>query len=623
MIIKRLLLWMMYFSSVTAPFLLGLSSITLLTSVIIAGLAYSALKLYSTYREEDEILRGLHGLVMCRLECYEIEYSPPKIDLKLSLPYTGKLYLMKNERGEVYVIYEHHYFLKDNGYSPIKTLKLEGFKLKPLIKPPKIACKRIKTCGYAGPSLLVIEGRIRKDEKEHKLIKCGYYALVTGRAKSVIRYKASDYLPSDEAWEIAGRILSRPFSVKFSEAIKDFEGHILIVGASGMGKTTLTLEIIDRFLKKGKHRILVLDWYGEYFLPKAVVLRPGQDVAVNPFSLNFEVGWDNIEEIICYMTAQSYFTPIQYKVARRAAAKLVWRSEELNPRNLCRVLENEEIELRGEDEKNAAAAIVRRLARLIGNPFNFEKLPPDKPGLYVIDLTEFLTDYEKTVFSWFTMQELFYNPFNTPTILVLDEAQRFAPRIKQGETFLERLMREGRKFKIWIIACTQSPSQLHDSIFTNANTIIAFKCTGQDALMIANALSPSYRWILVKEIENLRRGEYLISKPGGVVKARTKTVYKPMIKHLSFKRREQDKVREAIEKVLKNLRYLVLDSGEKEKIKRILENKELVISLLEFKRGEKSVLEEIKLYLKRTSDGYKLTRLAEKAIELVERFLAL
>ena len=185
------------------------------------------------------------------------------------------------------------------------------------------------------------------------------------------------------------------------------------------------------------------------------------------------------------------------------------------------------MDIRREDERNAAAAVKRRLSRLTGRCFNRNLPPPEDKGIYAIDLSSLKTDYEKTVFTWFLLQNLYYNPPGRETVLILDEAQRLAPRFLKTKTFLERLMDEGRKHGVKIIAATQTPSTLHSSIINNAETIAVFHCTGVDAEIAAKALSPSRHRELTAKIEKLETGECITSQRGRIAHIKVKPRYTP------------------------------------------------------------------------------------------------
>ena len=296
----------------------------------------------------------------------------------------------------------------------------------------------------------------------------------------------------------------------------------MVIGASGSGKSTFIARLVEGLGKE--KRVLILDWYGEY-AGLGYRLIPGVDVCVNPFWLGFDHGWDSIEEILFYTTQRSEFSPIQYEVARRAALQVEELELPLTPLTLYGALSS--MNIKREDEKNAAAAVKRRLSRLTEKCFNRSLPPPEDKGIYVIDLSSLKTDYEKTVFTWFLLQNLYYNPPGRETVLILDEAQRLAPRFLKTKTFLERLMDEGRKHGVKIIAATQTPSTLHNSVINNAETIAVFHCTGVDAEIAAKALSPSRRRELIAKIEKLATGECIISQRGRIAHVNVKPGYTP------------------------------------------------------------------------------------------------
>ena len=433
--------------------------------------------------------------------------------------------------------------IKDTGYSPIRALEVLGFKLKPLTPKsvPTVCCRRVRPLGFAGPSILVLDGKYRVEEDRYRLgmvrkIKAGYFVVGDGKEIPIVRLWTGEHISESEAWDIAKQILYMPRvlsrdgvrigSVKDVDVGFPVKLHILILGASGKGKSTLIASLLSKILNIYDYRVLVLDWYGEYSkLPGAIVLLPGRDIRVNPFERGFISGWDVIEQVLYYESGEKPFSYIQFEIALQAYERLSMEQKPLTASNLMEALY--ELKLDREDLLNARAALRRRLLRLVGEEFSETKLPPDDRGLYVADLSYFASDFEKMVFSWMILQNLLYNPPEKDTVIVMDEAQRYAPRFVRAETFLDRIMREGRKLGIKVVAATQTASDLRSTVINNADVIVVFRCTGEDAEIAANSLSPSHAYRLKGEIETLEVGECLLSISGRIMKIRVEPEYLP------------------------------------------------------------------------------------------------
>ena len=650
MLAERVKPWLIYLLLVLAPIAVRQSLGTLILSVLLALVLPKILEIiYLKYSEKSNgVLKGVHGLWGCRLEIYRVEYSPPQYKLKLNIPRGGKLYLSKTTKEEVYIFYEQHFLIKDTGYSPIRALEVLGFKLKPLTPKsvPTVCCRRVRPLGFAGPSILVLDGKYRVEEDRYRLgmvrkIKAGYFVVGDGKEIPIVRLWTGEHISESEAWDIAKQILYMPRvlsrdgvrigSVKDVDVGFPVKLHILILGASGKGKSTLIASLLSKILNIYDYRVLVLDWYGEYSkLPGAIVLLPGRDIRVNPFERGFISGWDVIEQVLYYESGEKPFSYIQFEIALQAYERLSMEQKPLTASNLMEALY--ELKLDREDLLNARAALRRRLLRLVGEEFSETKLPPDDRGLYVADLSYFASDFEKMVFSWMILQNLLYNPPEKDTVIVMDEAQRYAPRFVRAETFLDRIMREGRKLGIKVVAATQTASDLRNTVINNADVIVVFRCTGEDAEIAANSLSPSHAYRLKGEIETLEVGECLLSISGRIMKIRVEPEYLPyprinaparkdaeMLKFL----KQVDKIEEAVEKALEEL-YKIRDLGERRKLRYILEDIDLIRNLVKFKRGDRANIELLKKHglIKRIEEGYKTTHLGETVLRILEKYIA-
>jgi len=103
-----------------------------------------------------------------------------------------------------------------------------------------------------------------------------------------------------------------------------------------------------------------------------------------------------------------------------------------------------------------------------------ERLFDSNDDLVVIDLSVIDSDVLKRLYAMFLLlyvsQYLKKNPNSYRILVVLDEAQNYF--INKNDIIIDRIIREWRKFGLFLCLVTQSPSSISEEVLKNANTKI-------------------------------------------------------------------------------------------------------------------------------------------------------
>jgi hypothetical protein len=101
-----------------------------------------------------------------------------------------------------------------------------------------------------------------------------------------------------------------------------------------------------------------------------------------------------------------------------------------------------------------------------------------------------------------------------PVLIVMEEAHRFlaeGPTVRASRESVNRIAREGRKYGIGMMLVSQRPSELPDTAFSQAGTVIAMRLTnGADQSRVRSGL-PDTLAGLAEALPSLRTGEALVA----------------------------------------------------------------------------------------------------------------
>lgn len=263
-------------------------------------------------------------------------------------------------------------------------------------------------------------------------------------------------------------------------SLNDVERHILIVGSTGSGKTNTAAVIAEGAKEKGI-KVLILDWHGEYtkLIQGAKVYSKEGLPRIDP------LGSNKIEETVELLGDALDLTEPQRFLAYVVLQRLV-AMRQFDFTSFLTVLK--EIDDDSYWIRDVKYALMRKLIfTLVGdgqklfsredsvNAYNVvERLFDSNDDLVVIDLSVIDSDVLKRLYAMFLLlyvsQYLKKNPNSYRILVVLDEAQNYF--INKNDIIIDRIIREWRKFGLFLCLVTQSPSSISEEVLKNANTKI-------------------------------------------------------------------------------------------------------------------------------------------------------
>jgi DNA helicase HerA-like ATPase len=269
----------------------------------------------------------------------------------------------------------------------------------------------------------------------------------------------------------------------------DMRRHLIVLGATGSGKTTLVRNVVNTALARGSfNKIVIFDMTGEYslfFVGRGYVAVPGVDIAVNPLALPRHRA---SELLAVAVQAASYiynednegFSFIQLEILEKALERLA--SNDIH--DLYRVLTDLEQEYRRNDYLNAIAAVRRRIRRLMVKALMRTAISNDalKSRLLIINTAPlyYLSQAASIVFI-LTFLEMIRGRLRN-ALVVIDEAHRILGKYVVGETIIEKLIREGRHDNITFILITQNPLDIKRNVLDIVGHYAVFKLNGKSSM---------------------------------------------------------------------------------------------------------------------------------------------
>ena len=346
-----------------------------------------------------------------------------------------------------------------------------------------------------------------------------------------------DLLVSDEfskgdieiGYQLIGGRAVKPFYINIS----DLSRHILIVGPTGAGKTSLAkIMIFELLRRRDRPAIWIFDFHGEYEGLREngfIVISPGKADA--PLGLNiFNPGAEDPEIYACFISEllseivrgiSEGFSPQMERIVTSAVHETVLDQNLRSPLHfLYKVYEIcEELGTEIPSAKFSLHAIMNRMKAVFsgvakhvfwvtGTNINVRDLLGKD---IVFDLSYFSSKEPTKKALWILanviLRYLYSEILNSEMIsdkprifVILEEARYIAPAIKKSETAYmyaaEDLAVLGRKYGISLCFITQSPNSISRDIIDNAGTIFMMGEGPSD--LIREALSlPDTRYLQI------------------------------------------------------------------------------------------------------------------------------
>ena len=319
-------------------------------------------------------------------------------------------------------------------------------------------------------------------------------------------------------------------AVTIVEKLKEGNASIFICGKSGVGKSTLSYNIIRGLLESGV-RIVVIDHRHAVSFP--VELEPyvhRQDVSQKPLKLHLFGASDNPAD-----AAASFADTITSVIALSNTQKQLLRSL-LKEVLRASPAPNEVLEYLHQEIKSSHSRSAPGLENALA-PLFAQKLFEDgdiefSPGITLLELGSFPPStqhiVEEVVFAAL-LREATHEDF-PPTFLYLDELSNFP---LHQTSALGKILNEGRKYGLYCMLVTQSIRNFKAEqriLLQQCKYTMYFQPADDEVRMCARFISSSGGTKLTSMLKSLQVGEFLVSGPVYVDDSDTPTT-KPLVVH--------------------------------------------------------------------------------------------
>jgi hypothetical protein len=270
---------------------------------------------------------------------------------------------------------------------------------------------------------------------------------------------------------IAVRMVIRATRILGVIPLKDVQRHLLLLGPTGAGKTTIAKDVIRRAVGKGV-KVTILDWKGEYvdYIRGATVIRKTNlwDVGGRSSAEKAVIALEMLREVtrdIADVSSASA-TLLLKELARLYSEKGTPTTKDVVDR-VDRFMQNALTERRLA-EANMAAAILRRLYWLQIDEERTDENIHGSPDVVVYDLSSTGSNYLKTLYSLAILSRKYYEALRRgpmdrlAEVIVSEECQNYVRgrRFDDPPSIGERIVNELRSYGVGVLLITPDPVQI-------------------------------------------------------------------------------------------------------------------------------------------------------------------
>jgi hypothetical protein len=283
---------------------------------------------------------------------------------------------------------------------------------------------------------------------------------------------------------IAVRMVIRATRILGVIPLKDVQRHLLLLGPTGAGKTTIAKDVIRRAVGKGV-KVTILDWKGEYvdYIRGATVIRKTNlwDVGGRSSAEKAVIALDMLREVtrdIADVSSASA-TLLLKELARLYSEKGTPTTKDVVDR-VDRFMQTALTERRLA-EANMAAAILRRLYWLQIDEERTDENIHGSPDVVVYDLSSTGSNYLKTLYSLAILSKKYYEALKVGPnnklieVLIAEECQNYVRgrRFDDPPSIGERMVNELRSYGVGVLLITPDPVQIPWHIARDVGALIA------------------------------------------------------------------------------------------------------------------------------------------------------
>ncbi|MEM3762929.1 MAG: ATP-binding protein [Desulfurococcaceae archaeon] len=308
--------------------------------------------------------------------------------------------------------------------------------------------------------------------------------------------------------------------------------HVIIIGSSGTGKTTLAKHIVQEAKRKYNYNVIIIDLHGEYHdLQDKLGLKiiDASSCGVNPLALGNASPKDRAMQVAHIISTIFDLGPLQ----RRMIEEVIM--EAYNLRGI-----NQRDPTTWSRDPPTLQELVEVCKRLIKENFEYSRIIPYLEMLSenlstecwlsvdsvleqdsLIDLSRVASDFAKTIFIdtlMYLLLNRMYTMGKRKIQLLLDEARSLMPRAVTRE-IISRLFVESRKFGFSLIVISQEIGKIPRDFVNNAGARVFFLLNDpksvEEASKILSGTSLRDKVSIVAEaLRTLRQHTYLIHITG-------------------------------------------------------------------------------------------------------------
>jgi energy-coupling factor transporter ATP-binding protein EcfA2 len=266
--------------------------------------------------------------------------------------------------------------------------------------------------------------------------------------------------------------------------IEDLKRHVVVLGPTGSGKTTVAKAIIEKVVKEGKPAVII-DWKGEYvqFISGATIIRKIDNVWNVPGESAREKALVAVELIREMSRDTVEISPPSSLLLLRVLTEEYERGVPTTEK-IVKVLERHaEIAQREgrHAEANMYLALVRRLFILLVDEERKAENVRGSSELVVYDLGGLPSIYLKTLYSGYVLASVYREAMKAgmsdglKTLLIAEEAQNYIFARRPGElpSMAERTVYELRSFGVGVVLVCPDPTLLPEAVVRDVGTIVS------------------------------------------------------------------------------------------------------------------------------------------------------
>jgi heme/copper-type cytochrome/quinol oxidase subunit 2 len=265
---------------------------------------------------------------------------------------------------------------------------------------------------------------------------------------------------------------------------KDIQKHLLLLGPTGAGKTTIAKKVIAMAVSR-RVKVTILDWKGEYvdYVRGATVIRKTNlwDVGGRSSAEKAVIAVEMLREVtrdIADVSSASA-TLLLKELARLYREKGTPTTKDVVDR-VDRFMQTALTERRLA-EANMAAAILRRLYWLQIDEERADENIHGSPDVVVYDLSSTGSNYLKTLYSLAILSRKYYEALRRgpvdrlDEVIVSEECQNYVRgrRFDDPPSIGERIVNELRSYGVGVLLITPDPLQIPWHMARDVGALIA------------------------------------------------------------------------------------------------------------------------------------------------------